>query len=266
MTDLGLELLALDGYRYRLGVDALGQIEVTRVLIAFIITEVTLGTPPESYHVTDADSTDWYISPTILGTFLADTTPPAGVVLEAGTGFELLALDGYRYAIGVDTLGQVTTTRTTFVGRTPHEIEVAALRDPDAVTWYLWIENSQLENSETIVLSPTSVPVFDLQDNDPHVLEVCAFRDSADTVWYVWMESDGYQGASVVVSPTLPDDVWRYGALLLLPRIQWGPPVRGQEAQRDTLTLTGTAFADAAYAPCLGWVWNAQPGYLQEGV
>jgi hypothetical protein len=69
---LGLEMLALDGWRYRLGVDVLGGYTMTQTTF--------VGTTPHLLEVLafrDTRGVTWYVWPDGLGGIVVDTTAPA---------------------------------------------------------------------------------------------------------------------------------------------------------------------------------------------
>jgi hypothetical protein len=105
-------------------------------------TLLTAGTAHASWwQVLDSAATPWYLSVDTLGELVLASTPPAGIGVQQGLGLELQAIDGWRYRVGVDVLGEVVLTPTTFVGETPHVLELALLLDPDGQTWYLWMDS-----------------------------------------------------------------------------------------------------------------------------
>lgn len=246
----GLELLAADGWRYRVGVDPLGGYVVTQTVFVGTIPPpvvevlalrdpsgatwyvwpdgvggvavsatlpgfphslVTLGTPPAWQQV---DGGPVYVGIDTLGELIVTDTLPAGAGLRGGPAPELLALDGWRYRLGADALGELLLRQTVFVGTTP-----------------------------------------------PLVVEVLALRDPGGTTWYIW--PDGLGG--VTASTALPDfDSWRRGFAWVFPRLQWRALVRTTQQQQDVLELTGTVEEVPSAEAVVLDVWNAQPGYLQQ--
>jgi hypothetical protein len=120
---------------------------------AVTIVLVTAGTPPLWHQVTDSGGGTWYLGVDVLGELTVSDTSPGGSGLVVGTGLQLLALDGWRYRLGVDGLGQYLLTQTTLVGPTPPRTEMGALRDPSGGTWYVWPDGfGGVEVSATPVL------------------------------------------------------------------------------------------------------------------
>jgi hypothetical protein len=156
-----LEVLALDdptGATWYVWPDGIGGVTVSASVPGFTHSLVTSGTPPAWHQVEVLAGGPWYLSVDPLGELVLTDVLPAGTILDVGTGLELRALDGWRYQLGVDRLGELTPTQTTFVGLTlPRTVDVMAVRDTTGATWYVWPDGL---GGVTIA---TALPVLDAQ-------------------------------------------------------------------------------------------------------
>jgi hypothetical protein len=60
-----------------------------------------------------------------------------------------------------------------------------------------------------------------------------------------------------------PSGTYRYGFILLIPRLQWRRVRYDEEHQLETLVLEGQVLADGTNPEIVCWVFNAQPRYLE---
>lgn len=58
-----------------------------------------------------------------------------------------------------------------------------------------------------------------------------------------------------------PTGTFFYGAITLIPRLQFREIPRDETGEFDTLTLVGTVMDDRTNPTMIGWVYNAQPAY-----
>jgi hypothetical protein len=59
-----------------------------------------------------------------------------------------------------------------------------------------------------------------------------------------------------------PQGTFKYGVILIIPRLQLKPLVRGQTDELETLTFDGEVMDDATNSEIVAYIYNAQSAYL----
>jgi hypothetical protein len=95
-------------------------------------------------------------------------------------------------------------------------------------------------------------------------LECRTAHEARELTWYLEQRALAFE--LQCRHPTLidPSGTFYWGVTLLIPKLQLRALSRGENAAFDTLELEGRVLSDHTNPPMLGWVYTAQPAYLQQ--
>jgi hypothetical protein len=91
-------------------------------------------------------------------------------------------------------------------------------------------------------------------------LEVDTAREATELGWYLAQTPMAFEW-QCLGDVIVPGGMFRWGATLILPKVQFRSLQRDEQAQSDTLALRATVLSDQANAPLTLWVYNATPWY-----
>jgi hypothetical protein len=95
-------------------------------------------------------------------------------------------------------------------------------------------------------------------------LECHTAHEARELTWYLEQRALAFELQCRHPALIDPSGTFYWGLTLLIPKLQVRALSRGEEAAFDTLELEGRVLSDHTNPPMLGWVYTAQPAYLQQ--
>lgn len=94
-------------------------------------------------------------------------------------------------------------------------------------------------------------------------LEVDPATERAQLTWYFEQTPLAFEWQCISNVLIDPAGTFRYGVALCIPKLQLRAIPRGEQANFDTLSLTGRILDDKVNPVLIGWAWTQDEGYLR---